>query len=148
MGRGLLPLTPEKEGRGHSNIPVRRETAIHRRGWSHPTASRGDPGAERTNWGPWKTEVAVGIDVGDGGCDGLGEEVAMTVRYVEAVSPHMFLSNQSRGEACAAGEGNVVGDAVVVEDVVGVGEERWRLEEDGVVDGKVSGELGDDACLE
>ena len=71
----------------------------------------------------------------------------MAISYVESVSPQVFLSHQGRGKARAAGERDVVGGAVVGENVVGVGEERWRLEEDDVVCGKVSGELGDDVCL-
>ena len=80
-------------------------------------------------------KVEVRVDVGDGCRNGLGEEVAMTESYVKPVSPQVLLTNQGGGEACAARESEVVGKAVVGEDVVGVGEERWRLEEDDVVDG-------------
>ena len=79
--------------------------------------------------------MAVRVDVGDACCNGLGEEVAMTESYVKPVSPQMLLTNQGGGKACAARKSDVVGKAVVGEDVVGVGEERWRLEEDDVVDG-------------
>ena len=71
----------------------------------------------------------------------------MAISYVESVSPQVFLSHQGRGKARAAGERDVVGGAVVGEDVVVAGEERWCLEEDDVVDGNVSGELGDNVCL-
>ena len=102
MDEGLPTLTPELEGSGHSDVPVRRQTAIQGRGWPHATASRRDPGAERTMWGPPELEVEVGVDVGDGGCDGLGEEVAMTVSHMEPVSPQVFFTHQGRSKTGAA----------------------------------------------
>ena len=69
--------------------------------------------------GTRETEVMMGIDVGDGGCNRLQQEMARLVEDVVSVLPDMAFSYESLGEAGAELMSEVAGGEIVWEDVGG-----------------------------
>ena len=69
--------------------------------------------------GTRETEVMMGIDVGDGGCNRLQQEIARLVKDVVSVLPNMALSYECLGEAGAELMSEVAGGEVVWKDVGG-----------------------------
>ena len=69
--------------------------------------------------GTRETEVMMGIDVGDGGCNRLQQEIARLVKDVVSVLPNMALSYESLGEAGAELMSEVAGGEIVWKDVGG-----------------------------
>ena len=71
------------------------------RGRPHTSSNWSNPWTEGTKRRSVEFEVGLGVDTGDGCSDRLDEEVAMTVRNVESVIPHMVLADQGVSESGA-----------------------------------------------